>query len=438
MSVARIALLAFLVASAGCESIVGVDCAPGYELCGGRCLASCTEEDAGGRLDADALGDAQVDAGDGGDGGTIGDDGGPLDGGDDAGGDDAGGDDAGGDDAGGDDAGGDDGGLDDGALDDAGLDAGLDDAGVVDVDAGDPGDGGPPACDLGEIFCAGACIDGLSDPANCGGCGVTCGPLELCASGMCVPSCAAPRMLCGGVCLDVTRDPDNCGSCGNVCASGICTDGVCSEALAGHVVVIGHDYATSRVGMNRLAGNAVFLSRGSPVDVLVWEGGSTAASRLGTDAAIQQVARAIGRTWTRTVATDAAAVPLLLSSAHAFVIYAQAAGDDASLRALGAMWAVTLDSFVRRGGVVVLFETSTAANAGTWQILDSAGLFRATGRTDTTGSVISVTAPADSVALRVPLSYSGERTTVRFATSEVTVVAADSMGPVVVHRTIVP
>ena len=44
-------------------------------------------------------------------------------------------------------------------------------------------------------------------------------------------------------------------------------DSACMDAPAGHIVVIGHDYVTRRIGMSRIAGNAVFLGSGirSPI-----------------------------------------------------------------------------------------------------------------------------------------------------------------------------
>jgi hypothetical protein len=233
-------------------------------------------------------------------------------------------------------------------------------------------------------------------------------------------------------------DPDHCGSCRNRCVSGICIDGECAEALAGHIVALGHDYQVQRSGMNRLAGNALFLARGSPVRALVYEGGSSAGSRAGINAAINQVATATGRTWMATAAGDVNEVPYQLANADAFIIYAQATSSDATLQELGALWGRSLDMFLRRGGVIVMFETMSTSNAGTWQILESAGLFSCLSRSETTGTRITVSDPADSVALRVPLEYVGERTTVRFDTGDGNIVCRDEMGPVVVHRTYVP
>jgi hypothetical protein len=429
----------FVALAAGCSPLVGAECREGLFPCDGRCVDRASDPDhcgACGRVCPTRIcvagmcvGDAGL--GDGGIDGGIGEAGVDADGGDGAMSGFDGGDGA---------MSGFDGG--DGAMSD--FDGG--DGAMSDFDGGDgaitPGDGGTGdggrVCGIGELECMGVCIDGLADPRNCGACGNACAGGEVCVDGVCLSSCSAPHRICDGRCVDTSRDPDNCGTCGTICGSGICIDGDCSEPVAGHVVVIGHDYVTSRRGMNRIAGNAVFLARGSPVRVLVWEGRSEVDSRLGTDAAIQQVAMALGRTWTRTAPMDPVEVPLLLATHDAFVIYAQAHEDDGTLRNYGFFWQVALAEFLARGGVVVLFETVSAANAGTWQILAEARLFNATGRVDTTGSVITVTEPADAVALRVPLSYAGERTTVRFMSSATTVVTRDATGPVVIHRIVVP
>lgn len=386
-----VALVAGATLVSGCDSILGAECADGFELCDGRCVPLGTCES-----DFDGGPDGSIDAGD---SGTE------LDAGDAAL-----------------DATTDDGSMGDGSMDDAGRG----DASV------------PPGCDLGEFLCGDLCADGRSDPMHCGGCGIECAPGEVCSSGVCAPTCVPPLVLCDALCIDVSSDPDNCGACGVVCASGICIDGECSDALASHVVALGHDYEVRRPGMNRLAGNALFLARGSPVRALMYEGGSTMPTRVGTDAAIQQVATAIGRTWTRIAVSDPSKVTLELADADAFVIYAQTTATDAELRDLGVLWARALQSFIRRGGVIVMFETMAAGHAGTWQILDAAELFDCSGRTEITGAAITVIDPADSVALRVPLAYMGERTTVRFDTAETNVVCSDGTGPVVVHRTIVP
>jgi hypothetical protein len=69
-------------------------------------------------------------------------------------------------------------------------------------------------CAAGRSCCNHSCIPTEADPANCGGCGTTCGSAEAC---------------CGGTCsaLDTLA---NCGACGNACGSGDFCDGSACQA----------------------------------------------------------------------------------------------------------------------------------------------------------------------------------------------------------------
>ncbi len=329
------------------------------------------------------------------------------------------------------------GGVDGSVVDGGGVDGSVVDGGGVDGSVGDGGALLP--CDIGQIRGGDLCVRPDSDPANCGFCDNICLPAEVCSVGVCAPVCDAPLVPCGHSCVDLQTDPDHCGSCPNVCATGICIDSACSSGTAGHVVLIGHDYTTTRIGMNRVAGNAVFLGSGSPVRVLVYEGRARAASIAGTDVAINQVATARGRTWARTPVTRAD-VPLMLASAEVLVVYAQRDATDADLQAIGTEWSVALLSFVHRGGVIVVFDTAGGANVGTFQLLSSAGLLTVASHTVITGTTVSVDAAAfgDAVAIGVPAMYRAETTSVRFDTTEPLTVVRDATGPVVVHRVVVP
>src|SRR5262249_39346383 len=71
--------------------------------------------------------------------------------------------------------------------------------------------------------CHGVCIDLIgSDPHNCGGCGITCAPSEICFEGTC--TCTNGAIFCDGECVPISND--NCGSCGAVCTD--CTNCVLS------------------------------------------------------------------------------------------------------------------------------------------------------------------------------------------------------------------
>ena len=476
MAALRCVIFSSLVAallSACASPIVGGECVEGFSVCRGACVdlqsdtlncgacgnacgagaacvaARCVAGDAGldgGRVDLgprDAeVPDAELRDGEAGD--ALMPDGGLGDGAiDDAAvvdGDvpdaslvDGGGEDAGAFDAGAFDAGG----LDAGELDAGAPDAGEADAGAADAAAGDAG--APIPCEIGETRCGDVCVRINSDPENCGLCGFVCDPMAVCSTGLCAPVCEAPLVACGRSCVDLQTDADHCGTCGNVCATGICIDGLCSAGASGHVVLVGHDFTTTRTGMNRIAGNAVFLGAGAPVRVLVYEGRARAPSIAGTDVAIDQVSAASGRGWARIPVTRAN-VPSMLASADALVIYAQRDATDAELTAIGAEWRPALDTFVRRGGAVVVFETNSTSNAGTFQILGAAGLLSVASRTVITGTIVQVDAAAagDAVAIGVPPMYRAESTSVRFDTSESLTIVRDDVGPVVVHRVVGP
>ena len=71
-------------------------------------------------------------------------------------------------------------------------------------------------CPAGQTDCSGSCVPLLSDARNCGACGKTVGPLEVCSMG--APACGPGIADCGGACTDLARDADNCGACGSACA----------------------------------------------------------------------------------------------------------------------------------------------------------------------------------------------------------------------------
>jgi hypothetical protein len=90
---------------------------------------------------------------------------------------------------------------------------------------------GKPAvqCPAGETCCDGECVETGSDPDNCGGCGVFCGPCQFCNFGECEdlpdgafdcnrnPLIAGTSSLCTGQCTP--------GSNTGICDGGICNCG---------------------------------------------------------------------------------------------------------------------------------------------------------------------------------------------------------------------
>lgn len=396
-----------LLCLCACESpIVGLECRPGFTLCGGRCVdlsadfrncGSCAHSCGQyvceqGTCSSDAMHDAGMPR--------------PEAGIPDAGPTDAG--------------------------SDVDVDGGDEDAGGFQTDAGLPG------CSVGTQECEGVCANPSNDPRHCGSCGVACGPELFCSAGICRPECEAPLTQCDALCFDLQRDPDHCGSCDKRCMSGICELGECADAIAGQAVVIGHDFTKANTAMQRLAGNAVFLGLGAPVRILVYAGDADAASVEGVERAIDVVKEETGRDWQRVEAIEAL-VPLQLSAADVLLIHAQVGASNSSLRKLGEQWGNALAQFVSTGGVIVVIEAPSERNAGTFQVLGPSRIFLAQGREEIESQPLNVETPGLGVAVRVPERYMSLSHTVHFngVTSPGSLVVVDKERlPVVVQRVV--
>jgi hypothetical protein len=402
---------------AGCDSpIVGAECRSGYVLCGSRCTdpnsdfrncGSCGHSCGryicqDGVCSTSELRDAGTpDAGGaaGMDGGTAGDGGG---------------------------AGGTSGSTGQG---------GMSGGGSFNPDAGLSG------CMIGEQECSGTCSNPATDPNNCGKCDNVCPPAQVCSGGSCSILCDPPLVMCAGQCFELTKDPNHCGSCNNKCASGICENGVCADAVAGQAVVIGHDYVSpSNSAMQRLAGNAIFLGRGAPVRVLTYVGDASMASVAGVEGAINAVKTEIGRDWMKINAIESI-VPLQLASADVMLVHSQFGASDSTLKKLGQAWGNALAQFLVTGGVVVVFETPSTHNTGTFKILAPAMIFAADSREAIPSQQLNVETPGLGVAVRVPDRYMSAAETVHFNTVTspgASVVVDQDSKPVIVQRVIVP
>jgi glucosylceramidase len=85
-----------------------------------------------------------------------------------------------------------------------------------------------PSCPVEQMACGEQCLDVLTDPLNCGGCGIPCSTGQICLGGAC--QCVS-GMLCNGACLP--PDATHCADCVTACPSGqVCSNHACSPACA--------------------------------------------------------------------------------------------------------------------------------------------------------------------------------------------------------------
>ncbi|MEZ4390696.1 MAG: MXAN_6577-like cysteine-rich protein [Polyangiales bacterium] len=96
------------------------------------------------------------------------------------------------------------------------------------------------SCPTGQSVCSERCVDTQSDPANCGACGTACAAGQSCAMGRCATSCPTGQTACGAVCASLDTDEAHCGACGTACAAGqICMGGACMAVCPGGQTVCG-------------------------------------------------------------------------------------------------------------------------------------------------------------------------------------------------------
>ncbi|MFO0686574.1 MAG: hypothetical protein U0234_31225 [Sandaracinus sp.] len=318
----------------------------------------------------------------------------------------------------------------DAAVDDAALS--TEDAAISATDAGDT----IPICDLGETPCGSDCVLLGSDATHCGACDVSCTASEVCSAGTCVTRCDPGLTACGRDCVDTTTSPMNCGGCGIVCPTGICVDSECVAGYAGHLVVIGHDYTAALPPMDAVLGNAVHLGTPSMPRVLRYRGAVRAASALGIEASLAR-----GRPLVVEETADPSAVPALLAADDVFLVYPQPDAAVEDLEALGTTWSRALTTFLARGGTIVALDAppngeEDSEGAVAW--LAAAGLVDLVPRRSATGQVLTVVAPADALAVGLPLAYRAQVDSVRWFGSDLPAVIAAPEGAVVMHRTVVP
>lgn len=149
----------------------------------------------------------------------------------------------------------------------------------------------PPNCDEGQMRCGADCVDPLTDPEHCGGCGKACEEGEECVgatcrdagggsedcrevpctgftycdlnTGECLPGCASDSQCppnevcdrgirdcvcdegferCGEGCVDVMEDSSHCGGCNQSCLPHQnCEEGECLDLCPAGTVVCGEE-----------------------------------------------------------------------------------------------------------------------------------------------------------------------------------------------------
>jgi hypothetical protein len=246
--------------------------------------------------------------------------------------------------------------------------------------------------------------------------------------------CDAPLVACRGACIPVASDGDNCGACGKICPSNICIDGECQGALAGDVVVLGHEYASSwsTSAQAKMIANAVSIPTTDPIRVLAFDG-----DHLGAAAERALIAASVKfRGVSYTTANDAALEATDLARKYD-VVLVHGAGSAPS--ELGARWSSALETFTKKGGVVVALDDGKSDMPA---LLTASGLLAIEGHTSlAAGTQVVVAKPNDAVGTQVLSPFAPFGASVGFfgvqSSSDVTIVAHtndDAAFPTAIHR----
>jgi len=303
------------------------------------------------------------------------------------------------------------------------LDAAVDAAPEVSVDAA-PDRAGDAALDAGLDAGPGVLADAAIDaaPAVPADAAVDAAPDA--------PACLAPRLTCGGACVDTTTDADNCGSCGRVCASGVCAAGACTGSLRGHIVAIGHDYRSFHPAMARVLGDAVSLGAAFNVRVARWAGTAVPASQAGVTQAITAAMLRIGRPWTAAT-SPVVASPSALVGIDVLLVDAQT-GDGLAAEVAGAAWKPVLASFLQRGGVVIVLESTGGVS---YRFAAGAALYYIAAPVDATGQLAMVVDGADITTQQVVSPYLAETSSATLPGAPAPSIATAAGGALVFHIT---
>lgn len=242
--------------------------------------------------------------------------------------------------------------------------------------------------------------------------------------------CDGSLVACRGECIPVTNDAANCGACGKICPSNLCVEGECQGALAGDVVVLGHDYASSSStsAQAKMIANAFSIATTDPIRVLAFAASDEERALISTSVRFRGVA------FTSATEADLEATDL---AKHFDVVLVQDAGSAASY--LGARTHGSLETFTKKGGIVVAVDDGASDMPA---FLRDSGLLSMDGHEILPADTqIVVAAPNDAVGMQVLSPYAPSGATVGFlgvaSSSDVTVVARTndaSAYPTAIHR----
>jgi hypothetical protein len=296
----------------------------------------------------------------------------------------------------------------------------------------DAGDGGALAQDDGggQTRDAGSSGDGGTSWAT--GVGPT--PVKYCTS---------PYLRCNDGCIDPMTDPNDCGACGKVCPSNACVAGKCTGSAPGHVVVIGHDYATAPSTFSsqaRVLANATLMPASNPLRVMSYEEYADATAVKNAESLVSAEAKQLGRSVTFVPVGSAQTVSSTLDETtyDVLLVHDQSGAPSGELASIGSSWKTDghVAAFLSAGGVVVVL-TGGAGTAEMPDLATNAGLLDISSETSVKGS-LTVLAPADAVGSGVVSPYVPKPSTVSFDTEanggDVVWVVARNGVPVVVHK----
>lgn len=262
-------------------------------------------------------------------------------------------------------------------------------------------------CTPPERSCDGRCVDFTADPLNCGGCGRPCVAGAFCVGGACSVVCGDGRIRCGGACVDPQSDPLNCGGCGVVCTTGLCNGGLCRDGRVGHLVLIGHDLATTRPDQSRLVGNAAFLASTGATRTVIYTEFAEADALRNLEDAVRVVAGPRPAAIVRVSEVDALEAALSIDRADAVFIAQQVNASPAQVELIARRISARVVAFTRAGGAFIVLDGG--GPSATWAFAERTALLPVSGTRDVTGQATSLSNGADALAIGVASAWRAER-----------------------------